>query len=440
MFFLLVWYLESFEILLFTVEVGVQSIKISDKPSSSSSGSKEGQIQAMKRPDFGTLAVRKMKIIVNHFPISFKKEGTIYHYDVDVSPWLRDGSTSQPMRKPLRKSDMRFIRDGAFPNSDLLKSVYDGEKNIFSAVPLKEGKFRVTVSEGEDVRSGVYMFTIKLVSELKLAKLHDYLRGTLPAVPRDTLQGLDLVMKENPSRMTIPLGSRSFFTARGATDLGGGLAAYKGYLPSLKPTGQGLALCLDFSVLSFRKPMPVMDYLREHVHGFRGVNDVMRMRREISRALKGLKVKVTHRRTNQKYTIVGLTDLVTRDIYFDLEDREGGAPPQRTRLVDYFREKWGVEIRDQGIPCLDVGKPRKPNAVPMEFCVLVEGQRFPKEDLDRDTAVYLKQLTLVKPWERSRTISEMVRAQDGPYGYDILFSVSSSLFLCAVEIRTLILI
>lgn len=403
----------------------MQSLKISEKPSSSSSLSKENQIQPIRRPDLGKLAVRKLNIIVNHFPVSFDKQGTIYHFDVDVKPLASDGSVQQ-MRKPLRKSDMRFIRDGAFPNSDLLKSVYDGEKNIFSAVPLKEGKFRVNISEGEDVRSGSYMFTIKLVNELKLSKLHDYLRGSLPAVPRDTLQGMDLVMKENPMRRTIPLGSRSFFTARNSADLGGGLAAYKGFQPSLKPTGQGLALCLDYSVLAFRKPWPVIEYLMEHLYGFRGVTDVIRMRREINKALKGLKVKVTHRRTNQKYTIVGLTDKVAREIDFELEDREGNTPPRRTRLVDYFREKWGKEIRDLGIPCLDVGKPKKPNVVPIEYCVLVEGQRFPKEELDKDTAVYLKKLTLVKPWERSKAICDMVRAEDGPYGYE---SLSLFLFL-----------
>ncbi|KAG6395864.1 hypothetical protein SASPL_141994 [Salvia splendens] len=383
----------------------------SEKPLSPKS--KEGQIEAIRRPDHGTLAVRRINLVVNHFPISFNAEATVYHYDVDVKPVSSDGS--RPAKKPLRKSDLRFIKDLAFPGAALLKTVYDGEKNVFSAVRLGEGKFRVDVPEGEDVRSGSYTFTIKLVNELPLSKLKDYLKGNIAQVPRDTLQGLDLVMKENPMRKRIALGSRSFFSDRNAADLRGGLAAYKGFIPSLKPTGQGLSLCIDYSVLAFRKPLPVIEFLKQHLN-LRGVNEFPRAGRDIIEVLRGLKVKVNHRRTNQKYTIRGLTREVPRDYFFELVDQEGGAPPRRVNLVDYFREKWGKEIVHRDIPCLDVGKPNKPNVIPMEFCVLAEGQRFPKDNLDKDTAVYLKKLTLVKPWERRDNICDMVKAEDGCFG------------------------
>lgn len=323
----------------------------------------------------------------------------------------------QPPKKLLRKSDLRFIKDLAFPGAELLKTVYDGEKNVFSAIRLGEGKFTVDVPEGEDVRSGSYVFTIKLVNELKLSKLKDYLRGNLSSVPRDALQGLDLVMKENPMRKRIAFGNRSFFSPRNSTDLRGGLAAYKGFIPSLKPTGQGLSLCLDYSVLSFRKPLPVIDFLKQHI-GLKEANDVLRMTKDVNNALRGLKVKVTHRRTNQKYTIVGLYKEATRRTTFELVDQDG-APPRMVNIVDYFRDKWGKEIRYLDIPCLDVGKPKKPNLIPMEFCVLAEGQKFPKENLDKHTGVFLKNLTLVKPWERKNTICDMVQSDDGCFGYVI---------------------
>lgn len=52
----------------------------------------------------------------------------------------------------------------------------------------------------------------------------------------------------------------------------------------------------------------------------------------------------------------------------------------------------------------------------MEFCVLVEGQRYPKEDLDKDTALFLKNISLARPQDRRQAICEMVRAGDGPCG------------------------
>ena len=49
------------------------------------------------------------------------------------------------------------------------------------------------------------------------------------------------------------------------------------------------------------------------------------------------------------------------------------------------------------ISCLDLGKANNKKAVPMEFCVLVEGQRYPKEHLDRNAGTILKNLSLVPP-------------------------------------------
>ena len=69
------------------------------------------------------------------------------------------------------------------------------------------------------------------------------------------------------------------------------------------------------------------------------------------------------------------------------------------------------------IPCLDLSKNNRMNYVPMEFCVLAEGQVYPKENLDRNAALLLKEISLAKPRERQRNICGMVRSKDGPCGY-----------------------
>lgn len=43
---------------------------------------------------------------------------------------------------------------------------------------------------------GSYIITIKLVNELKLSMLKEYLKGELSYIPRDILQGIDLILKE----------------------------------------------------------------------------------------------------------------------------------------------------------------------------------------------------------------------------------------------------
>ncbi|GLU22587.1 hypothetical protein SLE2022_386510 [Rubroshorea leprosula] len=380
----------------------------------------------VKRPDKGgQLCIRTVRLHVNHFPVRFNPHSIIRHYDIDVKP-AEPKKNDRPEK--ISKSDLSEIRDKLFMDNPsqfpLSMTAYDGEKNIFSAVNLPEGKFMVQFSEGEDMKHRTYEFSIKLVSELKLCKLRDYLSRNLFSIPRDILQGMDVVIKEKPAKCMIPVGRSFHFAEHHADDdLGLGITVSRGIQYSLKPTVQGLALCLDYSVLAFRKRMPVLDFLMEHIRGF-DLNNFNMFRREVEQALKNLKVTVTHRITKQKYTIVGLTREKTRDLCFPLVDTdEGNAAPRPVFLVDYFREKHGRNILYLDIPCLNVSRSKRVNYLPMEFCVLAEGQIYPKEvleNLDEDRAGFLKRISLVRPKERARRIRDMVRSSDGPCSGEII--------------------
>ncbi|XP_073144798.1 protein argonaute 2-like [Henckelia pumila] len=406
-------------------ELDIRSCTISPpqplSPPCLASEGEENGIQPISRPDQGGRQyVRSIKLLVNHFPVIFDPRSTIFHYDVDVKPVTPDDNRS--MKRTVRKSDLRLIRDKlCFDKPDtfpILKTAYDGEKNIFSAVSLPSGQYMVELSDGENTRGRSYLFTIKFVNELKLCKLSEYLRGELSYIPRDVLQGMDLVMKENPARQRNCVGGVYYSSDyRREDDLHNGVAVYRGFRQSLKPTSQGLSLCLDYSVLAFRKPMSVIDYLKENVQQIKSIEDIKRFRSLAIKALKGLKVRVTHRPCKQKYPIVGLAEKDTCNSWFDLVDREGNNPPRKTSLVAYFQEKWGRNIENPNIPCLQLGRSNKsPDEVPLEFCVLVEGQRYPKENLDYDRAKYLKDLSVAKPGNRQRAINEMLQANDGPCG------------------------
>jgi eukaryotic translation initiation factor 2C len=396
----------------------MQSLRLSEQPAAPSvARTKESSLLPVKRPDRGgTLAIQRPNLLVNHFPVQFNAKTVITHYDVDIK--LEDPLKKRRSSK-IHKSHLRMIKDKLFSDDPsqfpLSSTAYDGEKNIFSAVELPTGTFKVEFAIAEDVNNCSYSVTIKEVNKLHLGKLKDYLSGDVLSIPRDILQGMDLVMKENPSRHRIPVG-RSFYpkTFNRRDDLDGGITASKGFQQSLKPTSQGLAMCLDYSVLAFHKRLPVLDFLKEYGQ-FKEVSDVNKYRENVINTLKGLKVTVTHRLTKQKYTVAGLT-APTRDLSFEVEDPDGEDPPKKTTVVDYFQEKYGKEIMHKDIPCLDLGKNDRPNYVPMEFCVLAEGQRYSKEDLSREGSALLKNMSLVPPKDRMSTIYEMVRANDGPCG------------------------
>ncbi|KAK3009951.1 hypothetical protein RJ639_011394 [Escallonia herrerae] len=166
---------------------------------------------------------------------------------------------------------------------------------------------------------------------------------------------------------------------------------------------------------------------KEHVWGFKelltgncGTNELKLLRRPVTKALRHLKVTVIHRATKQKFTIARLSDFNARDLSFAIEDLEGKHPPREVGLVSYFREKYNKEITYKDIPCLDLGKNNRKNYVPMKFCILAEGQRYPKDDLDKNARQLLKKISLAQPKQRKNMICEMLRAEDRPCGGDFI--------------------
>nr|DAD43829.1 TPA_asm: hypothetical protein HUJ06_002059 [Nelumbo nucifera] len=384
-----------------------------------SPASRVGERVPVKRPDNGgKWATQFSQLLVNHFPIKYNPNLIIFHYDVDIKPEV---TPKQGRSLRITKSLMHMIRNKLFSdlpkNFPMAKTAYDGEKSIFSAVKLPAGEFEVEMSMEEGQGSCAFMFTINLVKELPLQKLENYLRGTLSSIPREILQGMDLVMKENPTRHRIQIG-RSFSSNN--SDNIGLLIASREFQHSLKLTSQGLALCSDYSVLALLKKVPVLQFLRDHIPNFKlNYGPVPHwVTKKIEKALKGLKVTVIHRTTKRKYIIRGLTSSVTNNLSFPIEDPMVSIQ-REVGLVEYFKDKYNKVIEHRYLPCLDLSKGGKMNYVPMEFCVLVEGQRYPKDRLDMlagDVQSNFNRFALAKPSVRKDCICTMVKADDGPCG------------------------
>ncbi|KAL2970134.1 hypothetical protein AAZX31_15G121400 [Glycine max] len=395
----------------------LEKLQISKQlPASTCTLEKKDKISPIQRPDNGgTLAILTSRLRVNHFPVKFDPESIIMHYSVGVKPKV-SSKFGQPQK--LSNSDLSMIREKLFSDDPerlpLEMTAHDGAKNIYSAVQLPEETFTVEISEGENEKAISYSVTLTLVNKLRLCKLMDYLSGHNLSIPRDILQGMDVVVKENPARRAVSVG-RHFYPTNPPVimkDLHHGIIAIGGFQHSLKPTSQGLSLCVDYSVLAFRKQMSVLDFLHERIDNFK-LDEFEKLRKFIEEALIGLKVNVTHRKCNRKYIISRLTPMITRYVTFPI-DNTGGWNSNDVSLITFFKEKYGKDIVYKDIPCLDLGKDRKKNYVPMEFCVLVEGQRYPKERLDGISANTLKAMSLAHPNERECAIQKMVQSSDGP--------------------------
>lgn len=344
---------------------------------------------------------------------------TILHYDVIISETVKFKAEANMVKEELLSAHL-----GGH------SLAFDGQRNIYSRLALPGTPFHVQVGGDDGRPPKTFTVFLRKVNELRLSLVHEYLQGTRDVAPREVLQAMDVIVKENLRRSRLLVG-RYFHPKDGNTelDLGKGVVASWGLQQSLKLTEQGLILCLDYSVIPFFKPLPLIEFLRENLkipfHPKKKLSP--RDRDLVAKVLKGLKVRVSHRQTNQKYVVKGLTEEVAGSIAFPVFDANGVVTGKKVRLVQYFKERYNRVVHYESLPCLALGTREKRNDVPMEFCVVDAWQRCSKEHLDKYQDREWKRFALAKPADRQAIICDMIKSEDGPCGYVSTFGF---LFSC----------
>ncbi|KZV25671.1 protein argonaute 1 [Dorcoceras hygrometricum] len=385
------------------------------------------------RPGKGSYG-SKCIVKANHF-FAELPDKDLHQYDVSISPEV----TSRGVNRAVMEQLVRLYRE-----SHLGKRLpaYDGRKSLYTAGPLPfaSKEFRITLIDEEDGpgaarRERVFTVVIKFAARADLHHLGMFLQGRQADAPQEALQVLDIVLRELPTSRYSPVG-RSFYSPDlgRRQPLGEGLESWRGFYQSIRPTQMGLSLNIDMSSTAFIEPLPVIDFVNQLLNmdvSARPLSDSDRVK--IKKALRGVKVEVTHRgNMRRKYRISGLTSQATRELTFPVD--ESGTLKS---VVQYFQETYGFVIQHTQWPCLQVGNSQRPNYLPMEVCKIVEGQRYSKRLNERQITALLK-VTCQRPPEREsdilKTVQHNAYAED-PYAKEFGIKISEN--LAQVEARVL---
>uniref|UniRef100_A0A8C3LK54 Argonaute RISC catalytic component 2 n=2 Tax=Chrysolophus pictus TaxID=9089 RepID=A0A8C3LK54_CHRPC len=258
------------------------------------------------RPDFGTSG-RTIKLQANFFEMDIPKID-IYHYELDIKP----EKCPRRVNREIVEHMVQHFKTQIFGDR---KPVFDGRKNLYTAMPLPIGRDKVELEvtlpgEGKD---RIFKVAIKWMSCVSLQALHDALSGRLPSVPFETIQALDVVMRHLPSMRYTPVG-RSFFTAsEGCSNpLGGGREVWFGFHQSVRPSLWKMMLNIDVSATAFYKAQPVIEFVCE-VLDFKSIEEQQKpltdsQRVKFTKEIKGLKVEITHcGQMKRKYRVCNVT-------------------------------------------------------------------------------------------------------------------------------------
>ncbi|TVU07530.1 hypothetical protein EJB05_40888 [Eragrostis curvula] len=385
------------------------------------------------RPGSGSIGTRCL-VKANHF-FAELPDKDLHQYDVSITPEVTSRIVSRSVMEELVRLHKASYLGGRLP-------AYDGRKSLYTAGPLPfvSKEFHISLLEEDDGsgverRQKIFKVVIKFAARADLHRLEQFIAGRQAEAPQEALQVLDIVLRELPTARYAPFG-RSFFSPDlgRRRSLGEGLESWRGFYQSIRPTQMGLSLNIDMSATAFFEPLPVIDFvaqlLNTDVHS-RPLSDAERVK--IKKALRGVKVEVTHRgNMRRKYRIAGLTTQATRELNFPVD--QGGTMKS---VVQYFQETYGFAIQHTYLPCLQVGNQQRPNYLPMEVCKIVEGQRYSKR-LNQSQIRALLEETCQRPHDRERDIVQMVNHNsyhEDPYAKE--FGIKISERLASVEARVL---
>ncbi|XP_052237159.1 protein argonaute-2-like isoform X2 [Dreissena polymorpha] len=357
------------------------------------------------RPNQGTEG-RPIALRANHFQVRIPK-GFIHHYDISITPDKCPRRVNREIIETMVTAYQQKIFQGSKP-------VFDGRKNLYSRDPLPIGKEKIELQvtlpgEGKDRE---FTIVVKWLAQVSLYALEEALEGRGRAIPFESVQALDVIMRHLPSLTYTPVG-RSFFSQPEGYDhpLGGGREVWFGFHQSVRPSLWKMMLNIDVSATAFYKQQPVIEFMCE-VLDMKDTSEQKRpltdsQRVKFTKEIKGLKVEITHCGTmKRKYRVCNVTRRPAQTQSFPLQ-LESGQTVECT-VARYFLERYKMKLQHPHLPCLQVGQEQKHTYLPLEVCNVVGGQRCIKKLTDNQTSTMIKATARSAP-DREKEINNLVR-------------------------------
>ncbi|XVF20204.1 hypothetical protein REPUB_Repub11eG0177800 [Reevesia pubescens] len=389
----------------------------------------------MARPGPGSKG-QKIAVLTNHFKVNVGSvDRHFFHYCVSL--FYEDGRPVDG--KGVGRKVIDKVHDTYSNELDGKNFAYDGEKSLFTVGALPSNKLEFTVVL-EDVTSNrnkgnaspdghgspnehdrkrlrrpyqskTFKVEISFAAKIPMQAIQNALRGQESENSQEALRVLDIILRQHAAKQGCLLVRQSYFQndPNNFTEIGGGVLGCRGFHSSFRATQAGLSLNIDVSTTMIIQPGAVVDFLLSNQNVRTPDNLDWN---KAKRVLKNLRIKVSP--SNQEYKITGLSDQLCRDQLFSLKQKimkneNGEAETLEITVYDYFVNHRNIQLRySADMPCINVGKPKRPTYIPLELCSLVSLQRYTKA-LSTFQRASLVEKSRQKPQERMNVLSNALR-------------------------------
>uniref|UniRef100_A0ACD5X2A0 Uncharacterized protein n=1 Tax=Avena sativa TaxID=4498 RepID=A0ACD5X2A0_AVESA len=274
-----------------------------------------------RRPDKGGVEGAVIALSANHFLVRFNPNQTIFQYDIDISPHTSKETARMIKNKLFQENSSVF--SGALPAFDGRRDLYspiefqENKAEFFVSLPVASARCPVDKNDGhmlEKQNFKVFKVNIRLVSKLSGQELNKYLTEDKDGIslPQDFLHALEVILRERAMESSILVGRSLYPRSMGeAREVGGGAVGLRGFYQSLRPTKQGLALNVDLSLTAFHESIGMIAYLQKRCDFLKDLSHQKTRalseeeHREVEKALKNIRVLVSHHEQTSKVLKMG---------------------------------------------------------------------------------------------------------------------------------------
>ncbi|KAJ2458584.1 hypothetical protein GGF42_001987 [Coemansia sp. RSA 2424] len=347
----------------------------------------------------GTLG-RRQKVVANCVEISKYPEGEVYQYDVVVTPERGDFKKLPP------PTYMRLVFDAAMREHRQTKlqgipMVYDSRKIAYAPKRLCGPKevLELDLDYNDEGHMEKYKIRLREAAVVQFSVLTEYLRGRGNVDVGDiqaALNALDLAIG-SVLHLEMVGFNRSFFTREQSMATQGGLELWSGFSFSVRPGIDRLYLNVNTAVTAMYSSGSLLDALmgilgvRDDPNQLRGrltQNNVRDMNMVVS-YLRGLHVYCSHRglKGKRKFSVRGATTRALDQETFEWEDPDRPGHAETITVAQYFERRYNLRLKYPFLPGIT---DRRKSVFPLEFCDIVENQRYRGNLNDKQTADMVK--------------------------------------------------
>ncbi|WZZ21880.1 hypothetical protein YC2023_123267 [Brassica napus] len=339
---------------------------------------------------------QKIDLLTNHFGVNFTTSKSQHFFQYSVAITYEDENPVEAKgigRKILAKVQETYQTDLGSKHF-----AYDGDKTLFTVGPLPNNKldFSVVLEDMSCTRSNTstsdantkrlrphnqskrFNVAISFAAKISMQAIQGALQGKETNDLQDAVRVLDVILRQNAATKGCLLVRQSFFhnDAKYFSNNHGGFHLCRGFHSSFRATQGGLSLNIDVSSTLIVSPGPVIDFLV----------------------------------LNQEVRDPSSIDWKKK------KQGNGETKEVEVTVYDYFTKHLEIELRHSGgLPCISVGKPKRPTYFPIEQCHLVSLQRYTKAPTIFQRSKLVKE-SVQKPQEKMNVLNNAIK--DSGYNND----------------------